>query len=75
MKEKGNEVRVLIVLQSGKAIKGTVNIEDYKRFSDFTEAEYQRHIKLYEAFELSEENAEPRFILVPRDSVDWYEPL
>lgn len=74
-KKKGREIEILVVLRSGKQIEGTVNMVDFTRFSDFIEANNQKHIKLYNAVKTSGIKDTPkRFLLIPKSSVDWYEP-
>lgn len=73
--KRTTEIEVLVVLRSGKQLEGTINMIDFKRFSDFIEANNQKHIKLYNATKSSGIKGGPtRFLLIPKASVDWYEP-
>jgi hypothetical protein len=73
--KKGTELELIVVLQSGITIEGTINMIDFTRFSDFIEKDPLKHIKLYNAKKTAHIKAAAKnFLLIPKRSVDWYEP-
>lgn len=71
-----HEVNVIILMKSGKEVQGRVNISNHERFSDFIEEDKAGHIKMYNAIETNQiKSARPRFIMIPKNSIDWYIPL
>ncbi|MBF0234521.1 MAG: hypothetical protein HQK65_15990 [Desulfamplus sp.] len=75
-KDGGNEVTVTILMKSGREVQGRVNILGCKRFSDFIDEDRSSHVKMYNAIETGQiKGARPRFILIPKNSIDWYIPL
>ncbi|MBF0229411.1 MAG: hypothetical protein HQK63_07450 [Desulfamplus sp.] len=73
--ENKREVLVTILLKSGRELQGKVNILDYKRFSDFIDDDKSAHVKMYNAIETGQiKSARPKFVLIPKNSIDWYIP-
>jgi len=72
----GNEVTVTILMKSGREIQGSINILGCKRFSDFIDEDKSGHVRMYNAIETGQiKSARPRFVLIPKSSIDWYIPM
>lgn len=72
----GTEVSVTILMKTGREVKGKINILSYQRFSDFIDEDKSNHVKMYNAVEIGQiKGASPKFILIPKNSIDWYIPM
>ena len=71
------EVRLSIVMKSGKMMTGKVNIIEADRFSDFIEEDSRKYIRLYDVqvFDDDTMKGASEFVLVPKDNIDWYHPI
>lgn len=72
---KIKEVKMVITLKTGKVLAGNINIEDYKRTSDYIEDHKKRHLKFYNVrVDGAIAYSPKKFLLIPKDSIDYYEP-
>ncbi len=73
---KKNSLGVTITLTTGEVLNGSVNILDYKRFSDFIEDHGDKHIKLYHTtVSQNISGSTAKFLLIPKENICYYEPF
>lgn len=69
------EISVIVTLDNGTALEGTVNIIDFIRFSDFIDNHNNNYIKLYNSRDISFTGTlTKKFLLIPKNKIMHYEP-
>lgn len=75
MYEKGNEIKVTVIMIGEIEYTGLVNIINFTRFSDFIENYSEKHIKLYDAkSEKKSISGVRQFIMLNKKNVIGYKP-
>nr|WP_319396914.1 hypothetical protein [uncultured Desulfobacter sp.] len=75
--EMGTIVEVIITLDNGDELAGSINMINYKRFSDYIENHDNSHIKLFQAKKNKGaiKGGLKKFLLIPKSKICIYEPF